>query len=297
MWITDNLTPTRRGLAGAVRSIGASKQCVIDIPPGPTYLGLLIDCTISGTGATRAEIASMLTQWRLTISGTEIWTLTGQELMSITEFYLTGQIGDSGKVFIPFSRIWMRDLPAVLNPALGTKGETSVELTITQDATSTIDLITAETEIDPIAQPLGRHVRIKRWTPSIASTGRYEFTGLYKNPNAVLLALHIVVPVAANLTNITYVADGVRLFDEVTQARLAKLYSQAVKPRTIQTAAKIIGLDFCYRGIDSDAVRLSMVEQRLDLTFATAAPNNVSILAEIGTDEPTQAGLAAAAAR
>jgi hypothetical protein len=294
-FLTDNRSPIYLPLPGAVNGIGAGKAMTIKMDPGPTFLGLILKCFISTTGATRTEIGTMLTNWRLSLSGTDLWNLTGVQLLSWIEYYRTGLIANTGYVFIPFSRLWQRTSLGALNPAVGTQGETSFQLQITQDATSTIDSVEATAIIDPVVAPLGAHVRMKTLTPNLA-LGENDIINLYRNPGDFLYAIHIEVPTAAYLTEMSYSADGVRIFDKMTQAMLAQLYLEPIPVRTLQTGTKIITLDFCRRGFDDDAIPLNMNIQNLKLKFGTSAPGLVTIMQEIGTLEPTAAGVARRAA-
>jgi hypothetical protein len=118
--------------------------------------------------------------------------------------------------------------------------------------------------------------------PTIASTGLYNYMDLPKNPKEYLRALHLAVPVVANLTKIAYIADNMRLID-VPPAILNQMYRLADPNRTPQTAKGYVHLDFTSRGILNDAVPLTMAEQVLELTFANAAPNQISVIAELLT--------------
>lgn len=282
-----NRSPIRRPLAGAVRGIGASQTAIVDIPVGATYLALRLFCTIAGVAATRAQLEAMLTSFRLTVSGVEMWTLTGTQLIAIMEFYSTGVIADTGVLTINFQRLWMRESAGALNPAYGTLNESSFQLEITQAAGSTIDSMLVSADIDPVAQPLGAHMIMPRITPSIGATGLTFVPQIRKTPGDFLYALHIGVPVAANLTVLSYVADSVRVVDQITQALLNATYRACQPVRTMQTSKLLISLDFTCRGFDGDAIPQDMSEQILELTFANAAPGQVDVIAEIGTTRPT----------
>jgi hypothetical protein len=292
VWSQENRSPILKKLVGIVSGVGANQTAVLKIPPGATYTDLVIQCTIAGVGATRVQLETFLTSMRLTVSGVEMWTLTGKQLIAIIEFYNTGLIADTGILTIPFERLWMDTQLSQTTPNYGTLGESSFQLEITQSGGSTIDLMTVYGRIDPVQENLGGHIMMKRLTPNIGSVGKYIYPDLFKKPGCFLYALHIEVPVVANLTNIAYVADEVRLVD-FAPAVLNQLYLTGTARRTIQNAKLFVHLDFCSRGFDSDAVPLTMGTQILELDFANAAPNQVNIIAEIGTTDPTQAGAVA----
>ncbi len=283
----SNRSPLLKKLAGAITGIAASGTMVVKFPPGQTYLEIALQCTIAGTAATRAQLESMLLSCRLTVSGVEKWTLTAKQLIAIAEYYNVGVVGATGFLMIPFERLWMVGIDAQVGPAYGTLGESSMQLEITQDATSTIDAVTAWARISPVAEPLGAHMRAARLTPSFASTGLSIFDGLPKNPDEFLYALHFQVPVIADFTNIAVVADEVRLVDASWTVINQFQAFKAGPLRTPQTAKLFQTLDFTSRGFDGDALRLNMASLVLELTFANAAPNAVNIIAEIGTTAPT----------
>ena len=284
----DNRSPVIRQIPGAVTGIGASQIAVVKIPTGATDGEISIECTAAGTGLTRAQVESMLTQWRLVLSGVEKFSISGKDLCAITEFYRTTAIGDTGYVVIPLERLWMSELAGKFNPMYGTVGETSLQIEITQDATSTCDAIKAWVRIANSVETLGSHIRLVKLQPNIGSTGVYSYLDLPKNPNELLVALHLAVPVVANLTNIAYIADNVRLVD-TTPGLLNTLYRLTDPNRTPQTAKLYVHLDFTNRGIFGDAVPLTMAQQILELTFANAAPNGISVIAELMTPEPKAA--------
>jgi hypothetical protein len=277
-------TPIAQTLPGTVTGLGASGLAVVKIPPGATYASISLVATIAGAAATRANLQAMWTQIRCTISGTEIFTLSGKELIGIIEYYSTGLIADTGILTIPFQRLWQKEIAAALNPDWGTLGESSVQFEITQTA-STIDSALCFAEVEPVAQELGAYVSYERLTPTFAATGYFIYPDLFKQPGTFLYALHFVVPTPANLTNIELIADNVSLVN--TPPAVLNAYGREGTPnRTPQTAQGFVHMDFCRRGIDADALPLSMSVLTLRLLFANAAPNTFSIIQEIGRVKP-----------
>lgn len=284
----DNQSPIVRELPGSVTSVGAGQTAVVKIPPGSTNLEIILSCTIAGVAATRAQLETMLLNIRGTVSGVEKWSLTAHNIIAITEFYRTTAIGDTGFLVIPFEELWMSELGAKLNPAYGTLDQTSFQIEIDQDAASTIDSIKCYSRIAARAENLGGHVRFAKLQPTIASTGLYNYMDLPKNPKEALKALHLKVPVVANLTKLAYIADNTRLVD-ATPGVINTLYRLSDPNRTPQTAKGYVHLEFTNRGIMADAVPLTMAEQILELTFANVAPNQIEVIAELLTPEPAPA--------
>jgi len=277
-------TPIAQVLPGVVQGIAANGIAVAKIPPGATYASITFYATIAGVAATRAQIVAQWTQIRCTISGNEIFTLSGKQLVAIIEYYRTGLIADTGALTIPFQRLWQKEIAAALNPDWGTLGESSVQFEITQTA-SAIDAVAVYAEVEPEAQELGAYMSYQRLTPTFASTGVFVYPDLYKQAGAFAYAYHFEVPVVANLTNVELIADNVSLVN--TPPLVLNAYGREGTPnRTPQTPAGFVHLDFCRRGIDADALPLSMSTLTLRLTFENAAPNTFAIIQEIGQVKP-----------
>jgi hypothetical protein len=205
------------------------------------------------------------------------------DLIAIAEFYRTNCIGNSGYLVILLERLWMEGAKAQLDPNYGTEQESSVVLELTQAAGSTIDAITCFARVNPQPETLGAHVMLRRFTFNVAATGRFLYPDLPIIPGEYLYALHIAVPVVANLTNIAMITDDVRMID-VPPSLLTQLYQLANPVRTPQTAALYVHVDFTSRGYDSDALAVGdLKSQVLELEFSNAAPGAVTVLGEYGT--------------
>lgn len=276
-------SPVVKPLQGVVTGIGAGQVATCRLPPGLTYAEIYVRCTIAGVAATRAELEAMLTTARLTISGVEKFSVQAIDLIAIAEFYRTGCIGDSGYLVIPFERLWNQGVAAQLDPNYGTEGESSVVLELTQAAGSTIDAINVFARVNPKAEVLGAHVILRRFTFNVAATGKYLYPDLPIIAGEYLNALHIKVPVVANLTNIALITDDVRFLD-VPPSLLTQQYLLCNPVRTPQTAKLYVSVDFANRGYDSDTLPVGLLKsQVLELEFANAAPGAVTVIGEYGT--------------
>lgn len=282
-FINGNTSPVIKPLQGIVTGVGASSVATCRFAPGLTYSELIVRCTIAGVAATRAELEAMLTTARLTISGVEKFSVQAIDLIAIAEFYRTGCIADSGYLVIPMERLWMNGVQAQLDPNYGTDGESSVVLELTQTAASTIDGMVCYARVNPAPEALGAHVMLRRFTFNVAATGKFLYPDLPIIPGEFLYALHIKVPVVANLTNIALVTDDVRMID-VPPSLLTQLYQLSVPVRTPQTAKLYVHVDFASRGFDSDSLAVGQLSsQVLELDFANAAPGAVTVIGEYGT--------------
>lgn len=283
-FLLQNQSTLRVKLNGAVTGVGANKNAVITLPIGPTYEKVFVKCTIAGTAATRAELESMLGDIRLQLSQMTLFTLSALQLIAREEFYNVGIVGDTGYICISFNRDWMRQVQAARLPALGTLGESAFTLTIAQGGSSTIDLMEPMAWIRPGAEEVGGYVRIDRYTPALPAVGVNDINVIKPKPGEFLYALGFETTVAANLTKATIIADGTHVFDEITQADLLRSYVNPIAPRTQQTSKKVLWFDFTALGWDNP-LPMTMDTLTLRLTYASAAPTNFAILAEIGATQ------------
>lgn len=288
MFKDDNTSPILKPINGAVDGIGPSKVAIVDLPTQATYQDLSLECRIgggAGTPASRANFISFFTGIRCTLDGREQWNLTAAQLIAIVEFYRTGLIGDTGFLTIPFQRLWMSDYAAQAGPAWGTLGVSSFQLEITQSAGTTIDYIQPWARLGTVAEELGAYIRPLRFTPTINSAGQFTYQNLRKVKGEFLYALHFQVPTVADVTNIQVLCDEIQIAN-VNQGILGRWYAEANPPRTPQTAAGFIHLDFASRNVDADAVPMTMDQILVLITFANAPAGACNIIGEYGVRAP-----------
>jgi len=286
-FILDNDSVILRTLPGAVTGVGTGK-ILITFPAGPTYENIAVRCMISTGFPTRAQLESMLPNWRLMLSGEELFNLSGLELIAfLGEFYNVGITGALGVVNIPFTQPWMKRIESVMAGRLGTQGETSLTLEITTSS-STIDGVTAEADIAPKAEPLGTNFRVERYPLPLQGAGRTEWSGFKPRKGDFLYALAIESNAIADLTDITLSGDGSRVWDQVTQAQFLTRYRKYTPTRTQQTAKQIAIFDAVADGEDRP-IPLTMDTLTLGLNWANV-PTSITALMLIGTTRQTQAG-------
>lgn len=275
---------------GIISGLGASDTLVVKGNTGLTYGFIILRCTIAGVAATRAELETMLKTMRITISGNEKGTLSVKQHIAKTEFYCTGVIGDTGNLVIPFTRGWMRDTRAVLEPNYGTLGETSFVIEIEQDATSTIDKVAVHVGVNPLSENLGAHLISRRMKVPLPGAGIAEISDLSRKPGEFLYALHIEAPTIADVARVAFFGDDNRHTD-VTQAILASVYKMSNPVRTPQTAKGFMHIDFCAEGFDTGALPIGLANGTvLEIEMSTAvAGREISIIAEYGRDDRAQA--------
>ncbi len=263
------------------QGVAAGGTATARLPVGTTFLDVLIIATVAGVAATRAQVIASFNQVRFLVDGKEKVTLTGTQFVALVEFYETGSIGDTGLVWWPFQRPWMQEVANQLAPAYGMVGKDSFQIEIDLDAAASVDGLKLSRYTHPIAENLGSHIQVRRITPNFGATGDQFFDDLPKDPRERLYAMHIQCTVA-NLARIQIIADDAKIID-TTPAQIHQRYKYATHRRTPQTG--FVHLDFCNRGLDVDALPLSMKTLQMILTWENAAPNAFPIIMEVATSD------------
>lgn len=287
-------SPILREMAGAVLNApAASGTSIIRLPSGRTYHDLILELNKAALAIpTRAEMEAGIQAVRLVVSGQEVWSVTGLQLIAIPEYYSEIDTSADGRVVFNFERLQMlagMNILEILGPSFGTLDQSSFDIEIDWSAGSLITGARVYARIGQIPEPAGKIIRLARVSANISATGVFQFPDLpMPKKNDFLYAIHIFTPVIANLTRVAYIADEQRLID-LPPGVMNKLAQQAHPPRQPQTAKNVFTLDFCVRGMGGDAVNLGTVGSHLlELTFATAAPGIVPIVCEIATDISNQ---------
>lgn len=283
-------TPIIRELAGAVLNAPvASSTSVVRCPAGRTYHQLILELNkAAGAIPTRAEMEAGISAVRLVVSGNEVWSLTGLQLIALEAYYSSVDTTTDGRIVLNFERLWMlaaSNVLEILGPSFGTADQSNFDVEIDWAAGSTIVAAKAYAMIGQVPEPAGKVITLRRVSANIAATGVYQFPDLpLPKAGDYLYAIHIFTPVIANLTRVAYIADELRMFD-APPGVLNKLLQEFHPFRTPQTAKNVFTLDFCARGLGGDAVNLgALAGHTLELTFANAAPGLVPIVCEIATD-------------
>lgn len=280
------IAPVIRELAGAFQTAPApNSTSVVRIQTGRTLSMVVLELTKAAAAIpTRAEMEAGILAVRVVVSGTEIWSLTGLQLIALQAYYSQIDTTADGRIILNFSRLWMRELGEILGPQLGTADQTTLDIEIDWAGGSLITTGRAYGVFDRAPEPAGTIIKMSRVTANVSAVGLYQFPDLpLPKGGDFLYALHLFVPVIANLTRVAYVADDVRLFDG-PPGLMNKLAQEANPPRTPQTSKNVFTLDFMWRGFGADSVDLANVSAHmLELTFATAAPGLVPIVAEIAS--------------
>jgi len=284
------LTPTMRLLPGAFQSQPVASGTNLALIPLFTYAKLAAFLTIAGVAATRAQIVAQLSQVRIVLSGREIWIGSGANLIAREAFYAENDANTTVPGFITFNflRTWMAGAPERLNSLLGTSDQSALQIEFTWAAGATINASVMFGAYMSEGEPTGITTRVMRVSPNIGAVGVSIYPDLPLPRNGeTLLAIHLFPPVVANLTNLAYIADNVRLVDS-TPEFLNRTYLEANPPRTPQGANGMVTIDFtALTGSPLNGVPMSEIASHtLELTFAAAAPGSFTVLCEFAAPLP-----------
>jgi hypothetical protein len=260
------------------------------IPVGQTYLASVLGFFAAGVKLTKAQMISMIDYIQVLVNGVEVANLSAAEWIALANFYNTNQNGaavpNAGAVgFLPifWERNWMAELVNQRSFAYGMVGENSFQFNIAMNATNTVDSITLCHRVANGAEPLGRHVEIRKQNATFNSLGQFNIIDLPQkdyssNPDAIA-AIHLETDVT-KISQLIVRADQVELW-RGTPDQLQYLYHFANDARTPQTG--FLSLDFLNRGWLSDQLPDNMSQLEVIPTFVTTAPGSFPILIELIT--------------
>jgi len=277
-------TPIFRLLPGVFQSQPVSNGTSLCLLPLYTYAKTLIFFTVAGTAATRAQIVAQLTQVRVVLSGREIWIGSGAQLVALGAFYSQNDVNatEVGFLSLAFLRQWMAGADQRLASVLGTMDQSALQIEFSWGAAITITTNAAFAARLAEGENTGVATRVMRVSPNIGSLGISIYPDLpLPRSGETLLALHLFPPVVANLTNLAYIADDMRIIDAPATA-LNRMYLETDPPRTPQGANGMVSIDFTalLASPQSGVPMAAIANHVLELTFATAAPGSFPILCE-----------------
>ncbi len=266
--------------------VGPGKTSTARLPVGTTFLDLNLQCFVAGNAATRAQIEADITAIRISVDGKEKMNLTGFQIAALVSFYAEDAIADTGQLWVPFERPWMQEIANQVAPAYGMLGKDSFQIEIDLDGGADIDAMTLRRRTHPIAETLGDHVQYRRFTPTFAATGDQIVDTYPKIATDVLMAVHFFVDPGVGVEHLTRLqlrCDDATIIDTTPADYALYLRTQTAK-RSLQTAKDVFTYDFCSRGLNADALPLTMNSLQWILTW-DAAPGSVVWVSEVATND------------
>lgn len=280
-------TMIQRIVPGAAQSQPVSNGTVVVNLPLMTWAKLALYHTVAGVAASRAVMVAQIAQLIVTISGREVWRGSAAQLIAIQQFYAETdtQTSQPGFLNLEFLRSWLADAMRGQDAMVGLADQNAMQVEITYGAGITITSVAVFGIRSQAPQPAGTVSRIVRGSASISALGVFTYPDLpLPRAGDVMLAIHIFPPVVANLTNLAYTVDEVRMID-APPTFLDRNAAEAHPPRSPQGANGMVSIDFtAINALSGQGIPLGEVgSHQLELTFITAAPGTVPILCEIAS--------------
>lgn len=265
----------------------ASQRLNVLMPLGLTYLCVLIRATIAGVAATEAQIKAQIARIRCIVDGDIKIDASPTELLAIFNFwnsrYGLTNVND-GVMRLEYTRPWEQEISAQDGPGwgmatnvLGGVGNFTFEIEMAGSGV-TIDNIDLFAEVSD-AEPLGRHLCIRRYSDNQAASGDKVFSDFNMIVENAILALHInkasVPEVSAPISHLQLIVDQVAEVEKINTGALENLYRRY--GLTKQTG--YTHLPFDRRGRPMEGFPMVAQDARLILT-TTAALTNFDILSE-----------------
>lgn len=273
--------------------IGSGNTVTNTLPTFGTYYTIILTpLSASGALLTDVQVAADIARVRVLAEGNELCNISGRDLILYNNFYQSfapNGTSFSGDLRIPFVKPnWPTDQQQTV-VGIGTNDINSLTVEVTcGGAALTMTQMQLRAEQDDTVAPLGQHLRLTTLPFNFATTGLQDISTLPDESNVAVLAYHVVHSNAANLSEAALFING----SERTRARRSNLISQATANRRTSQAPGIGG-GAAFTGIDWLALDFNpsndivtnfalapVQEQRLQLTWATAAPGNFSIIRE-----------------
>lgn len=256
------------------------------MPLGVTYLALMLRFTIAGAAATSAQILAQVLRIRCIVDGDTKIDASPSELLAIfnawnSRYGLTNV--NDGVFRIEYTRPWDQEINAQDGPAWGMAtnvpgGVSNFTVEIEFTGALTIDNVDAWAEVTD-AEPLGRHLTIRRYVDNQAASGDKVFSDFNQDPTWSIYCLHIdkasVPEGGAPITDVALFVDQVGEIEKIKTGALENVYRRY----GITKQVGYTHLPFARRGRPMETFPLVAQDMRLTLTTGSAL-NNYNILSE-----------------
>lgn len=285
--VQDIRNVTRKTIKQAgVIGIAAGAKATARIPCTGTHYALFLRClTAGGVALTRAQMIADVGNIILRINGKQILEATATFLLDRQKYYTdsisAGNV--SGIIPIFFTLPHLESDPERRVLGWGMQGVDSFEVEVNILGVAQLATMEVYSEVSDEVRAFGRHIRIRKFPNVYALTGLQEVNNLAREDGLVdYVALHIETPGAAVISKVTVKVNNVSIIDnepsDMNQVRLefAKRNPQALYHH----------IDFGLRDdLGSVLPMAGVTDFRQELTWATAAPNNYNIYAEMAYND------------
>jgi len=168
--------------------VGAGLRASVMVPKGPTYREFVVNVTIDGVKATKAQIIANVEEIVLKINGTSRWEISGANLVALNEYY--GNDFSDGELIIPLSRHWARTPQGEENLCWGTRNIQNLFVEVKMAAGSYVPTLSLDADFIPEERDLGLIVEIHEFSYPASVVGKREIASL-PTENGSLVAMHL----------------------------------------------------------------------------------------------------------
>jgi hypothetical protein len=187
------------------KTLTSAQDATLQVPVYGTIHDLMLRfATAAGADGAEADIRSEISNIRVSLSGRDIINASTARLLDLYEA-MSVNVGTpaavAGVVELNIGRLLFTDPVARDVFALGTKDQTSIQITVTAGTLVNIASVQAFTSRTPEEKPLGAHCKFINYVQSFNSTGDHTVDTLPRDLNTAYLAVLVDDGAAGTITH------------------------------------------------------------------------------------------------
>ncbi len=246
----------------------AGSIATLEMPVGPTYLGLIF--TASGTSIA----ATMIKRINVLIDGKVVQTYKDLTRLIDLNGYYNHSADSVTQFMLHFFRAELVDLVYRRAPGIGTMDVSTFHIEIELDATASSDIkMSAQAIIDPMPQRLGAFIKVREFPLSSSVSGQVEADKLPRGP--WYAAIHLF---KADVSAVEVEANQTKIID-ATKAVIERAQKESSPLKRVPVTAKATHIDMVTEGDLAQAIRTEgLSDFRVKMTLDTAG--SVDIVTE-----------------
>lgn len=259
----------------------AGARSTINIPVGPTYYGIVLQYTESGTLVTEANMKAAIEEVLIKINGTPVRRLSATDIIALNALH--GVAYQDGFLPLYFAEPWARSANSEDFFAWGTLDVQTFQIEVKIASGRTAPALSAVAETTNESRKLNAIKKFNKYNIPVASTGIVNWQNLPRI--GTLAALHAV---SGDIDDVSVKVDNVEVFDlTVDQINQDLNNYPDITPQTDivhvlfnKTSRASDNLPFAYEVAKNQVRRV----QDFQVDFNMSAANAFDVIAEtIGT--------------